>query len=756
MAAGWRDGRPAAAQVTADATPFFAQPDGQRCLVRFFVSGLDAPAGRLRAFDRARRQLGTAGVIPFGDGRLYGELWLPPGVLEHIQTELEAPGLTRPLVTWHGLTPAPRWTLHWVTLLSPETLESTLASLEAIPRAATTAALQRLGAMVNPMPGNLPLSAGDIPFLRLAEPAQRVAARAGLAASTLAATMEGDLDVPTLASVLAASGVGSIVLRDAAASGLSWRKGPDGSRVLVAALPTGADPESLAFAEGGDRMMRAVERFLSGNPGQPNPVALVVGTHTEQLTQAAEAVGDWNARFAYPRLVLGDADGFLRAAVQSRGDSIPIWTPGTPVAREAPTLASVTAAAAARATERARRAEAMIACLVGTLPGGGQGLAAVANQLAFPVPGTLVFNPTSYTRTDVVRMADGVDRVVTDIPPLGYAYFPMGSGNLATADGWGWKTMEGDDRLAVETRQFRVRINADTGAVGSIVSRADGMEWADDAAGVNAVPDARLEQTTREAFPGVAVRITAVRRLPAGGSVRSVVTIYDALPWVEVVNVADAAGGAPAEYRFRFAVDPTGIEWEIPGGVARGTPPCDCTHLRWLRVTGTRGTVLLGTLQSAAARLDEASVLTSYGPSGESRFRIGVQPAGASGHPDDPWRFGWGMEPCLTAPVPGTGGATLPSSGRLLVIDQPGIALAGMQPAADGNGVIVYLQELNGYARTATLGAGIIGFGNARRVDLLERDLGPPALAMRNGVGVMLAGYGVAALRLLDVTVARA
>lgn len=78
-----------------------------------------------------------------------------------------------------------------------------------------------------------------------------------------------------------------------------------------------------------------------------------------------------------------------------------------------------------------------------------------------------------------------------------------------------------------------------------------------------------------------------------------------------------------------------------------------------------------------------------------------------------------------------------------------------MQPAADGNGVIVYLQELTGRARTATLGGGIIGFADARRVDLLERDLGAPAMVMRNGVGVALAPNGVAALRLLDVTLAR-
>ncbi len=744
VAAEWPDRWPLAAQVTATVTPFFAQPDGQRCLVRFFVSGVEAPAGRLRAFDRARRQLGTAGVVPFGDGRLYGELWLPAGLLDRIQTELAAPGLAGPLVTWHALTPPPRWTVHWITLLEPETLRGALDALEPIPRAATTAALQQVGAMVNPLPHRVPAFIGDVPFLRFAQPALVVAARAGLSAGSVAAASAADLELPTLPAALVGTGVTSLVLLDAAASGLYWWQGPDGSRVLVAALPAGADAVSLEFAEGGDRMMRAVERFLSGENAPPTPVALVVGRGT-QVARAAEAVSEWNARFAYPRVIVGGADGFLREAVRSGGDRISSWVTASPTPPEPATLADVTAQAEARAAERVRRAEAMISCLN---PGG---LAAVANQLAFAVPGTLVFNPTSYPRTDVVRTAIGLERVVTDIPPLGYAYFP-----LRTEDREGWEQMEDvGPPLTIESPAFRVALDPGSGAIRSLISRADGVDWAREAQGLNGIAGAGLERATRETLSGVGTRIIAERRSQAGGSVRSVVTIYQRLPWVDVVNVAEAPGGGPMEYRFAFAVDGTGVEWEIPGGRARGTPPCECAHLRWLRVTGNGRAALLAALQAATARMDGDGVLTSYGPAGESRYRIGVHPTGAFSHPDDPWRFGWGVEPCVTAPVPGTGGATLPSFGSLLVIDQAGIALVGMQPAADGNGVIVYLQELNGHAGVATLGGGILGFRDARRVDLVERDLGPPAMVMRNGVGVMLAAHGVAALRLLDVTLGR-
>lgn len=752
-AAGWRVGIPGAAEVRAEATPFFAQPDGQRCLVRFLVSGLDAPAGRLRAFDRARRQLGTAGMLPFGDGRLYGELWLPPELIDRIQTELEAPGLRRPLVTWHTLVAAPRWTMHWVTLLAPETLERELAALEPIPRAATTAALRQVGAVVDALPAPLPASAGDVPFLRLAESARRVAAQVGLPPSSLGAGAAADLDVPTLASVLAASGVGGVVVSEGGASALFWLKGPDAARVLVARLAEGADPVSLSFPEGGARMMQAVERFLvRRDRGQP-PVVLVLGTGVRQPERCAEAVREWNARFAFPRIVPGDADGFLRTAIRIQGDRIQPWTSSPSAPPQAPSLAQVTAQAAARAAERARRAEAMISCLVGGLGRGGRGLETVAAQLAFPVPGTLVFNPTSYARTELLRMADGSERVVTDIPPLGYAYFSLGQGLLDGAGGW--RTTAADGARTIETSLFRLSLDADSGAVQSLVSRTDGAEWAREGTGLDAVAGARLEKATRETFPGVGERITATRRIP-GGVLRSSFTIYERLPWVDALNGADLSGDAAVPYRFGFAAKVAGVGWEIPGGANRGTPPCSCTHLRWLRIweSGGRGAVL-GTLEAALARVDEDGVITSYGPSAASRYRIGVHPAGTFAGPADPWRFGWGMEPCVTAFVPGTGGATLPSFGKLLVVDQSGIALVGMQPAADGNGVIVYLQELTGLRRSVTLGGGTIGFTDARRVDLLERDLGAPPMVMRNGVGVMMPAYGIAALRLTGITVAR-
>jgi hypothetical protein len=760
---GLSAGRPfssAAPIVVAEATPFFAQPDGQRCLVRFFVSDLDAPAGRMRAFDRAGRQVGTAGVLPLGDGRLYGELWLPLGALPRVRTELEAPGLRRPVATWHTLTLGPQWTIHWITLLDPERLQRRLASLDRIARAAEIATLHRIGAMVNPVPASLPTAIGDVPFWRMAEPGERVAALTGIAWGPAAAMTGDDLRVPSVVPVLAASGVTTVVLKDAPAGGLHWLPGPEGSRLLVAAAPAAATPERLGFFEGGDRMARSVEQFLgaagaAGAPGEAGPTAervvLVVGGDTENLARAADGVRDWNARFAHPRILAGDAAALLRAAPRSFAAGDATWSPPPRAERPVPSLTEVADHAERRGAESGRRAEAMIACLAPLVPGTGTGLERIANQLAMPVPGTLVFNPTTYARTELVRMADGSERMVTDIPALGYAYFPRGAG-----DGGGWKAMEGDGSpYAIQTAQFRLALDPDTGAIRSLAA-PDGREWANESQGLNAVAEARLEGTTREGMPGVGARIIARRRAPWRGEIRTVVTAYERLPWIDVVNHAEVTGDEPVAYRFAFDLDAAAVEWEIPAGVERATPPCDCTHLRWLRLLGERGSALLAARQSAFGRVGRDGTITSYGPGGESWFRLAVIPAGTFAFPEDPWRFGWGMEPAVVAPVPGTGGATLPTFGPLLVLDQAGMAVVGLQPAADGNGAIVYLQELSGRSRIATLGAGVIGFEDARQVDLVERDLGPPAMVMRNGLGVMLPARGVAAVRLLGVTLARA
>jgi hypothetical protein len=753
-----------AVRVDAQPTPLYAQPDGRRCLVRFFVSGLEAPAGRLRVFAEGQHLLGTAGVVPLGDGRLYGELWLALGAVPRIRTELAAPGLHAPLVSWHTPRPAPRWTVYWLALLPPAALEQQL-TLGSIPRAVFASDAHRTRARLDPVPAAVPATAGDIPFLRLAEPAWQLAQATDLELAALGTVEAPALATPTMATVLSGSGVRAVLVRGVDRPGVYRLAGADGSRVLAVVPDADANAERLGFFDGGRRMVQLVEQFLepdaaSSEAAWPSRVvsaegttglALVTGADAGALGTAAGAIEEWNRRFAYPRIVTGDPTPYFSAVEQRPADSITAWDPRERATVAPPTLAQADAAAAARAAERARRADALIACLTRLLPGGRTGLDAIAAQFALPLPGTVVFNPSPYSRTELVTLADGAERVVTDLPALGYAYVPLG-----TADGGGWQATEDDGSpLTLETAQFRVVLDRDTGAIRSLVSQNDGREWVRPGAlGLNELDGAQLLEHTRSVLPGVGVRIVARRRSPEFGSVRSTVTVYDHLPHIEVWNEAAAPEQRAVRYRFAFAVDGPALTWEVPAGADRAPAPCDVTHLRWIRLAGGAGVVSLGALDAAAAHVDETGLLTSYGPRGAARYRIAVGAPGAFQRADDPWRFGWGLEPVLTAPVPGTGAARLPSFGPLFVVDQPGVLIVGAQWTRGGDGVIVYLQELTGQQRVATVGAGLLGWASARLVDLIERDLGAPAMTMVNGVGVTLKPHGVAAVKLRGVRLA--
>ena len=90
-----------------------------------------------------RRLLGTAGALGVG-GRLFGELWLPLRGETGVVSQLEMPGLARPLRTPHRLTPQPRWTLHWVIVVDPHEL---IQLLENLPVWQRYAALKTLSAL---------------------------------------------------------------------------------------------------------------------------------------------------------------------------------------------------------------------------------------------------------------------------------------------------------------------------------------------------------------------------------------------------------------------------------------------------------------------------------------------------------------------------------------------------------------------------------------------------------------------------------
>jgi hypothetical protein len=74
----------------------------------------------------------------------------------------------------------------------------------------------------------------------------------------------------------------------------------------------------------------------------------------------------------------------------------------------------------------------------------------------------------------------------------------------------------------------------------------------------------------------------------------------------------------------------------------------------------------------------------------------------------------------------------------------------GIKPADNGNGIIVYVQELLGSNRYATLGTGVLTFQAGRKVDFLERDL-EDVSTVPDGVAFDISAWGVVAVRLLDI-----
>ncbi|MEE9570265.1 MAG: hypothetical protein V3W02_01065, partial [Gammaproteobacteria bacterium] len=114
-------------------------------------------------------------------------------------------------------------------------------------------------------------------------------------------------------------------------------------------------------------------------------------------------------------------------------------------------------------------------------------------------------------------------------------------------------------------------------------------------------------------------------------------------------------------------------------------------------------------------------------------------------------------DPFVVVPVAAssTRRGTLPRFGRLLAFDEPGVAVLGIKQADNGDGAIVYLQELLGATRHAKLAAGILGFREARHVDALERHLGELPVSPEPAVTVPLPAHGVVVVRLLDLFVKR-
>ena len=226
--------------------------------------------------------------------------------------------------------------------------------------------------------------------------------------------------------------------------------------------------------------------------------------------------------------------------------------------------------------------------------------------------GRLVFNASSWPRSDVLRVPDGAGRrlvsdgrewpavdlpdgsalvVARDIPALGY---------LALAERAGSPNPPKDDGTALEAQagRFHVVLDPGTGAIRSLTG-GEGRErvkpgawsglnelvyvtggarsglWTDGAREHLAVAPtlraatARLDSVRRERLPGIGARLVVARKLDGFPAITSSVTLYDELPWIDIENRISKTATLEKEalyVAFPFAFTKPTVEVEVPLG----------------------------------------------------------------------------------------------------------------------------------------------------------------------------------------------
>lgn len=255
--------------------------------------------------------------------------------------------------------------------------------------------------------------------------------------------------------------------------------------------------------------------------------------------------------------------------------------------------------------------------------------------------GRIVFNASSWPRTDVVRVRDGAGKrftyadrelsgvdfpdgsalvVVRDVPALGYLRLTESD---RAGNPLGNPLMDDGQSLEAEAGGFRITLDPASGAIRSLKG-PDGKEKVNPTtwSGLNQVvyvtggirsalwtdtsgedlgkpPDlnvtqSRLVNAHRERLPGIGVRLVAERTLSESSTITSVVTLYDELPWIDIENRITKPATLIKEalyVAFPFALTKPIVDLEVPLGrmtVERDQQPGSCrdwychTHWVWL------------------------------------------------------------------------------------------------------------------------------------------------------------------------------
>jgi len=747
-------------QVEAEPTVFYANPDGRRNLVRFYAGGVDAPAGRLRVFDARNRLIGTAGLLRRGE-RLYGELWLALDGVTRVRSELEAPGVRGVFRTSHGIAPPARWALRWIVFGDPRQLERDLHRLDPFSRAATGALL--LASKTRARPFEAAASARFVDhfdWLRSPLESMQAAQSIGIDVGSVAAFDRVERIPWTAITVLAAAGVSAAMVPWSDAPTTERWSGPDGASLRLLRRAPGSDARSLGLSGDGD-MMQAIERWLTTTPELLGSTdhdstsgereALIVDVAPcDDLGRALMRVSEWNRRFAYPRIQVGsESDSTL---------SVPRPSSSTRAERPVPVVSEVPEAVdlleLADERERTWMAHAALSSGIAAalLPGGlvrppdtvadvDAALNAIGAEIQSPFSGIVVWNPTPHRRTDVIESPDGTQRYVTDVPAHGYAFLVDTVETAATPE------PERAALVPLEGDGIRALVDEQSGAIRSLVDDHD-SEWVSTTSdGLNAVPGSRLERIERLPAPPNVVRLRLYRWSPEFGNVITVLTTHRRLPWIDVENSAAPLGTRRIDYYFGFDVPDPLVRWELPVGWDEATAPIGpAPHLRWIALHGSGRTAWLACTHTGYATVDADGLVVSHAPRRSVRYRLGA--ARYTLTPADMSRLGWSVVPLRSQRAPARPDGRLPRDGTIIEHSDPEVAVLGTAPASDGDGIIVYLQNLSLQDQYVGVSAGLVGFQTATAVDLLERPLADGVSQFSDGFVAHLRSRGIAAVRL--------
>jgi alpha-mannosidase len=442
-------------------------------------------------------------------------------------------------------------------------------------------------------------------------------------------------------------------------------------------------------------------------------------------------------------------------------------------------------------------------------------------------PGRLVFNASPWARSDVVAVPDGagkrwsvgsVDQPAVDlpdgsaliqvgeVPALGYvrvdesdrAALPVSDEGVALEAAAGghsvaldpatgavrsWKGPDGVERVRPDAWAGLNQVVRATGGAGSALW----TEWAREALAqppLLALAQAKLVTARRERLPGIGVRLVADRALDGFSMLRSTVTVYETLPWIDIENRLAKTPTLEKEavyVAFPFALAQPTVEIEVPLGrvtVDRDQQRGSCRdwycHTHWVWLHEGDGGVLwsgpdtpvltLTDLFRGAWRRQLApdGTLFAYAmhnywhtnfaarQGGEVSWRFRLSLLAPAADAAEPARRGWAAaDPLYVSPrfVNATPGPLLDKD-RAVLVGDGGALVVGAKPADDGDGAVVKLLDVLGAARSVGVWPAAYTFAAARTVNLVEMNGASLPVAGDGHTTITLPAWGVAGARL--------